>query len=104
MGSITYKSQVICNCLQSQPARYSSLCKQFQDLDARWSCSIPIFNYVMNLIDKESEYVENFPNEENMYGAHEDSHGGEEDNKYDDISNPIISQTKGRNKEKRFKI
>ncbi|XP_063938051.1 protein FAR1-RELATED SEQUENCE 5-like [Daucus carota subsp. sativus] len=47
VGALQHKRPKIGNFLESQPARYSTLCKAFQDLAARGSCSIARYNYLM---------------------------------------------------------
>lgn len=103
------KPPIIGNILHSQSARYTTLCKAFQDLAARGSCSIPRFKYVMALIEKEAQYVENFPKEmpftkktqtceDDREG--EDFEGFEDFEDFEDLKDPIISTTKGRKRER----
>nr|XP_017245268.1 PREDICTED: protein FAR1-RELATED SEQUENCE 5-like [Daucus carota subsp. sativus] len=108
VGAIQHKRPKIGIFLESQPARYSTLCKAFQDLAARGSCSMVRYNYLMGVIEKESDFSENFPNEgvkkcarEEDDDAHEDGDQPyDDDENFNDLKNPILSQTKGRQKER----
>nr|XP_017250821.1 PREDICTED: protein FAR1-RELATED SEQUENCE 5-like [Daucus carota subsp. sativus] len=106
VGALQHKRPKIGNFLESQPARYSTLCKAFQDLAARGSCSIARYNYLMSVIEKESNFIENFPNESGEKRAREeedDAHefgDDDDDENFNDLRNPILSQTKGRKKER----
>ncbi|WOH15032.1 hypothetical protein DCAR_0934565 [Daucus carota subsp. sativus] len=63
-GPLLYTPPVIGDLVKSQEARYNALCKSFQGLSASASCSVPRFNYVMGMIEKETNYVnEYFPEE-----------------------------------------
>ncbi|XP_017248013.2 protein FAR1-RELATED SEQUENCE 5-like [Daucus carota subsp. sativus] len=106
VGAVQHKRPKIGIFLESQPARYSSLCKAFQDLAARGSCSMARYNYLIGVIEKESDFIENFPNEgvkkrarEEDDDAHEDGDQPyDDDENFNDLRNPILSQTKGRKK------
>ena len=58
----------------------------------------------MSVIEKESNFIENFLNESGKKRAHEeedDAHevgDDDDDENFNDLRNPILSQTKGRKK------
>ncbi|XP_017250811.2 protein FAR1-RELATED SEQUENCE 5-like [Daucus carota subsp. sativus] len=56
-----------------------TLCKAFHDLAARGSCSIARYNYLMGVIEKESDFIENFPNEGVKKRAREEDDDAHED-------------------------
>ena len=63
-ASCSYAPSILIDFSQSQTARYGALCKAFQGLGASGSCSIPIFKHVLDMIEKEKNYVYNFPEDE----------------------------------------
>ena len=79
MGDVQHKRPKIGPFFESQPARYSTLCKAFHDLAARGSCSIARYNYLMGVIEKESDFIENFPNEGVKKRAREEDDDAHED-------------------------
>ncbi|XP_063949963.1 protein FAR1-RELATED SEQUENCE 5-like [Daucus carota subsp. sativus] len=104
VGALQHKRPKIGNFLQSQHARYNTLCKAFQDLAARGSCPIARYNYLMSVIEKESNFIESFSNESGKKRACEeedDAHevgDDDDDENFNDLRNPILSQTKGHKK------
>ena len=100
---IPYTPPVHGNVDESQPARYSALCKRFQRLGAIGSCSKPRYDYVFDLIEKGECFVnENFAEEEHEKVTNETFHE-DGDREYDPVLDPPRSQTKGRKKAGRFK-
>ncbi|XP_074352230.1 protein FAR1-RELATED SEQUENCE 5-like [Apium graveolens] len=105
-GPLTCTPQMLGNVVESETARYSGLCKAFQGLSVVGSCSVPRYNYLMSVIEREKEYViKSFSGEERENQINEDYESDdEEDDKEDDpLLDPPRSQTKGRPKAGRFK-
>lgn len=101
-GPLPYTPPVLGNVGESQASRYSALCKSFQNLGAVGSCSVPRFNYVMNLIERERCHVEiAFPQEDKTGKMNESF--PQEDWDHDPIFDPPMSQTKGRKKAAKYK-
>lgn len=100
-GKMPYTPPVLANVIESQPARYSALCKAFQSLGASGSCSVRWYKYVMIVIQREKEYMNKyFPEEVRNERMNESIH---HDNEDDPVLDPPLSQTKGRKKVGRYK-
>lgn len=100
-GPLPYTPPVHVNVVESQPARYSSLCNSFQSLAAIGSCTVPRYNYLIDWIEKEKGYItKSFPEEKHCEKMNESFHPDGED---DPILDPPMSQTKGRKKAGRHK-
>lgn len=101
-GPLPYTPPVLANIGASQSSRYSALCKSFQNLGAIASCSVPRFNYVMNVIEREKYNVKNNFPEEQLNEKKNESFD-QDDYQHDPIFDPPMSQTKGRKKSGRYK-
>ncbi|XP_074337416.1 protein FAR1-RELATED SEQUENCE 5-like [Apium graveolens] len=102
VGPLPCTPWMLGNVVESQTARYSGLCKAFQGLFVVGSCSVPRYNYLMSVIEREKEYViKSFPGEERGKQIIEDYESDDEED--DPLLDPPRSQTKGRSKAGRFK-